>query len=65
MDNLAACLQSYTLTAQLAEIMGYMKGKLGNKLMHHNTHLMEALEPPHKYIPEIVLAGKDVDFLQG
>ncbi|TFK09580.1 dachshund-like protein 2 [Platysternon megacephalum] len=65
MDNPAACLQSYTLTAQLTEIMGCMKGERGNKLMHHNTQLMEALKPPHKYMPEIVRDGKDMDALQG
>uniref|UniRef100_A0A674ICR7 Uncharacterized protein n=1 Tax=Terrapene triunguis TaxID=2587831 RepID=A0A674ICR7_9SAUR len=41
----------------LTEIMGYMKGKL----MHHNTQLMEALKPPHKYMPESVRDGKDMD----
>uniref|UniRef100_A0A452J4C3 Uncharacterized protein n=1 Tax=Gopherus agassizii TaxID=38772 RepID=A0A452J4C3_9SAUR len=63
-DSPAACLQRYTLTAQLAEIMGCMKGERGNKLMHHNTQLLEALKPPHKYMPEILLDGEDMDALQ-
>uniref|UniRef100_A0A8C4WP51 Uncharacterized protein n=1 Tax=Gopherus evgoodei TaxID=1825980 RepID=A0A8C4WP51_9SAUR len=60
-DSPAACLQRYTLTAQLAEIMGCMNGERGNKLMHHNTQLLEALKPPHKYMPEILLDGEDMD----
>ncbi|KAH1166634.1 hypothetical protein KIL84_015806 [Mauremys mutica] len=59
MDSPAVCLQRYTLTAQLAEIMGC-------KLMQHNRmQLLEALKPPHKYMPEILLDGEDMDTLQG
>uniref|UniRef100_A0A8C0HD90 Gamma-interferon-inducible lysosomal thiol reductase n=1 Tax=Chelonoidis abingdonii TaxID=106734 RepID=A0A8C0HD90_CHEAB len=56
-ENLEACLQVYAPTVQLAEIKSCVTGDLGNKLMHHNAELTDALKPPHNYVPWILVNG--------
>ncbi|XP_067411081.1 gamma-interferon-inducible lysosomal thiol reductase [Emydura macquarii macquarii] len=63
-DNLEPCLQVFASTAQLAEIKACVTGDLGNKLMHRNAQLTDALVPPHNYVPWIVVNGKHTDALQ-
>uniref|UniRef100_A0A8C8S5M7 Gamma-interferon-inducible lysosomal thiol reductase n=1 Tax=Pelusios castaneus TaxID=367368 RepID=A0A8C8S5M7_9SAUR len=62
--NLEACLQIYAPSAQLADIQACVKGDLGNKLMHHNAQLTDALDPPHNYVPWIVINEKHTQALQ-
>ncbi|XP_074834309.1 gamma-interferon-inducible lysosomal thiol reductase [Carettochelys insculpta] len=64
-DNLAACLQVYAPTAKLADIQACVKGDLGNKLMHRNAQMTDALNPPHDYVPWILVNGKHTTELQG
>nr|XP_042717941.1 gamma-interferon-inducible lysosomal thiol reductase isoform X1 [Chrysemys picta bellii] len=63
-ENLEACLQVYAPTVQVAEIKSCVTGDLGNKLMHHNAQLTDALNPPHNYVPWILVNGKHTDALQ-
>ncbi|XP_024049997.1 gamma-interferon-inducible lysosomal thiol reductase isoform X1 [Terrapene carolina triunguis] len=63
-ENLEACLQVYAPTVHLAEINSCVTGDLGNKLMHRNAQLTDALNPPHNYVPWILVNGKHTDALQ-
>uniref|UniRef100_K7F2A0 Gamma-interferon-inducible lysosomal thiol reductase n=1 Tax=Pelodiscus sinensis TaxID=13735 RepID=K7F2A0_PELSI len=63
-DNLAACLKIYAPDTKLADIQACVTGDVGNKLMHQNAQLTAALDPPHKYVPWILVNGKHTDTLQ-
>uniref|UniRef100_A0A8D0GX01 Gamma-interferon-inducible lysosomal thiol reductase n=1 Tax=Sphenodon punctatus TaxID=8508 RepID=A0A8D0GX01_SPHPU len=63
-ENLPACMQIYAPSVKLEEIMACVKGDLGNKLMHNNAQLTEALSPKHQYVPWILIDGKHTDEIQ-
>ncbi|XP_069783852.1 gamma-interferon-inducible lysosomal thiol reductase-like isoform X1 [Narcine bancroftii] len=51
------CLKVYEPTVDWTEIEKCVNGNLGNKLMHQNAERTEALNPPHKYVPWILVNG--------
>ncbi|XP_030074863.1 gamma-interferon-inducible lysosomal thiol reductase isoform X1 [Microcaecilia unicolor] len=59
-----ACLQIYAPDLAIEKVMSCVKGDLGNQLMHQNALLTETLNPPHQYVPWIVINGKHTDELQ-
>ncbi|NXI62720.1 GILT reductase, partial [Anseranas semipalmata] len=62
--NLEACLQVYAPQLDAGRIAACVQGELGTELMHRNAQLTEALDPPHQYVPWIVINGKHTDELQ-
>uniref|UniRef100_A0A669QLC6 Gamma-interferon-inducible lysosomal thiol reductase n=1 Tax=Phasianus colchicus TaxID=9054 RepID=A0A669QLC6_PHACC len=62
--NLKACLQVYAPQLDAGRITACVKGELGAALMHRNAQLTEALDPPHQYVPWVVINGKHTDELQ-
>ncbi|XP_050766651.1 gamma-interferon-inducible lysosomal thiol reductase [Gymnogyps californianus] len=62
--NLEACLQVYAPQLDRGRIAACMHGDMGAALMHRNAQLTEALDPPHQYVPWIVINGKHTDELQ-
>ncbi|XP_009069748.1 PREDICTED: gamma-interferon-inducible lysosomal thiol reductase, partial [Acanthisitta chloris] len=62
--NLEACLQIYAPELDRGRIAACVQGDTGTALMHHNAQLTEALDPPHQYVPWIVINGKHTDKLQ-
>ncbi|NWS64043.1 GILT reductase, partial [Chunga burmeisteri] len=62
--NLEACLQVYAPQLDGARIAACVQGDTGAALMHRNAQLTEALDPPHRYVPWIVINGKHTDELQ-
>uniref|UniRef100_UPI0025408D5D gamma-interferon-inducible lysosomal thiol reductase n=1 Tax=Euleptes europaea TaxID=460621 RepID=UPI0025408D5D len=62
--NLPLCLKVYAHDVPLANVTTCVKGDLGNQLMHQNALLTTALEPPHQYVPWIVIDGKHTEVLQ-
>uniref|UniRef100_A0A8B9V293 Gamma-interferon-inducible lysosomal thiol reductase n=1 Tax=Anas zonorhyncha TaxID=75864 RepID=A0A8B9V293_9AVES len=62
--NLEACLQVYAPQLDAGRIAACVRGDLGTALMHRNAQLTEALDPPHQYVPWIVVNGKHTDELQ-
>ncbi|XP_072338541.1 gamma-interferon-inducible lysosomal thiol reductase-like [Scyliorhinus torazame] len=66
-DVLAAaqlCLKVYEPDVQWANVESCVNGDLGNKLMHQNAELTRALNPPHKYVPWILVNGKHTEELE-
>ncbi|XP_038628109.1 gamma-interferon-inducible lysosomal thiol reductase [Tachyglossus aculeatus] len=63
-DSLDSCLKIYSPTTSPDDIMKCTKSDQGNKLMHQNAQLTDGLEPPHKYVPWIVINGQHTDELQ-
>ncbi|XP_010178531.1 PREDICTED: gamma-interferon-inducible lysosomal thiol reductase, partial [Mesitornis unicolor] len=55
--NLEACLQIYAPQLDGGRIAACVQGDVGTALMHHNAQLTEALDPPHQYVPWIVING--------
>lgn len=62
--NLEACLQVYAPQLDAGRIAACVQGDLGTALMHRNAQLTEALDPPHEYVPWIVINGKHTDELE-
>uniref|UniRef100_A0A8B9NLA5 Gamma-interferon-inducible lysosomal thiol reductase n=1 Tax=Accipiter nisus TaxID=211598 RepID=A0A8B9NLA5_9AVES len=62
--NLEACLQVYAPQLDGGRIAACVQGDAGAALMHRNAQLTEALDPPHQYVPWIVINGKHTDELQ-
>ncbi|NXP53684.1 GILT reductase, partial [Heliornis fulica] len=53
----AVCHPPHTPTTGLGRIAACVRGDTGNALMHHNAQLTDALDPPHQYVPWIVING--------
>ncbi|XP_053228611.1 gamma-interferon-inducible lysosomal thiol reductase isoform X1 [Podarcis raffonei] len=65
-QNLETCMRLYpTSEIPLANVTSCVSGDLGNKLMHQNAQLTDALRPPHKYVPWIAVNGNHTEELQG
>ncbi|XP_061870952.1 gamma-interferon-inducible lysosomal thiol reductase [Colius striatus] len=62
--NLEACLQVYAPQLDGSRIAACVQGDTGAALMHRNALLTEALDPPHQYVPWVVVNGKHTDELQ-
>ncbi|NXV80619.1 GILT reductase, partial [Atlantisia rogersi] len=62
--NLEACLQIYAPQLDGGRIAACVQGDTGAALMHRNAQLTEALDPPHEYVPWVVINGKHTDELQ-
>ncbi|NXP19070.1 GILT reductase, partial [Scytalopus superciliaris] len=58
------CLQVYAPELDRGRISNCVQGDMGLDLMHQNAQLTEALDPPHQYVPWIVINGKHTDELQ-
>ncbi|NXU85760.1 GILT reductase, partial [Xiphorhynchus elegans] len=58
------CLQVYAPELDRGRISACVQGDVGLALMHQNAQLTEALDPPHQYVPWIVINGKHTDDLQ-
>ncbi|XP_065714511.1 gamma-interferon-inducible lysosomal thiol reductase [Patagioenas fasciata] len=62
--NLEACLQVYAPELDSGRVTACVQGDVGAALMHRNAQLTEALDPPHQYVPWILVNGKHTDELQ-
>ncbi|XP_064031312.1 gamma-interferon-inducible lysosomal thiol reductase [Pogoniulus pusillus] len=62
--NLEACLQVYAPQLDGGRIAACVQGDAGAALMHHNAQLTQALDPPHQYVPWVVINGKHTEELQ-
>ncbi|XP_075467178.1 gamma-interferon-inducible lysosomal thiol reductase [Ascaphus truei] len=63
-DALQSCLAVYQPDLSTKKVFECVNSDLGNKLMHQNAQRTEALNPPHQYVPWIVINGKHSDDLQ-
>ncbi|NWS12918.1 GILT reductase, partial [Pachyramphus minor] len=58
------CLQIYAPELDRGRIAACVQGDTGMALMHQNAQLTKALDPPHQFVPWIVINGKHTDELQ-
>ncbi|XP_067872045.1 gamma-interferon-inducible lysosomal thiol reductase-like [Heterodontus francisci] len=58
------CLQVYEPKVSWTNVENCVNGDLGNKLMHQNAELTRALNPPHEYVPWILVNGKHNEDLE-
>ncbi|NXK38826.1 GILT reductase, partial [Piprites chloris] len=58
------CLQIHAPELDRGRIAACVQGDTGMALMHRNAQLTEALDPPHQFVPWIVINGKHTDELQ-
>ncbi|XP_075706149.1 gamma-interferon-inducible lysosomal thiol reductase [Rhinoderma darwinii] len=61
---LEPCLAAYYPELTVKTVMACVNGDLGNKIMHQNAMQTDALNPPHEYVPWVVINGKHDDSLQ-
>ncbi|XP_037644568.1 gamma-interferon-inducible lysosomal thiol reductase [Sebastes umbrosus] len=59
-----SCLELYTTELSWDRVMSCVKGDEGNKLMHQNALMTEALKPPHQYVPWVTINGEHTEDLQ-
>lgn len=58
------CLKVYEPNVTWGEIEKCVHGDLGSQLMHRNAEQTAALDPPHQYVPWILVNGKHSDELE-
>jgi hypothetical protein len=51
----SSCISNSTL---LSQVQKCVTGDIGNQLMHKNAVETKNLNPPHKYVPWVVVDGK-------
>lgn len=61
---LQPCLAAYASDLPVKTVMDCVNGDLGNKLMHQNAERTAALNPPHDYVPWVVINGTHNESLQ-
>ncbi|XP_038633493.1 gamma-interferon-inducible lysosomal thiol reductase-like isoform X1 [Scyliorhinus canicula] len=58
------CLQTHAPAVLWDTISDCVNGDQGNELMHQNAQMTNELEPPHNYVPWILINGEHSEDLQ-